>query len=486
MRVWAIILAMAMGGPALAEAFPLVKAEEILLGLPKTDDAVAMATAARAAGGEIGRIAGIAPVRAREMPDIGQAPAGAKGAIARDAVQLAMTQLAIDAGTNDMLGVMRAQQDGQAIYVTAGSVTLADIAAADDGLKAMNGVYHLTQPLIIWSDAALVIAPGEALVMDRAAGAFVLSFGGVTVTEANIRGEGAAPAGSPDFAPFVLVAGRGWIEAVKSEFANLGIAETTLFSGFAVVTRGLLRPDRATQVSQNSFADVRLVLLQGSEGAQVHGNLVTGDLSGGITLSGGTGGVIADNDLLAKGARAGIRVTDEAVGAVISGNLVLGAPVNGIVLDVAANEAQVSGNVVMFSGGAGLVLRRTSCVQVSGNILARNGATGLRMQSAGRMDITGNAVLLNGGVGVEVLAQPAASATVIADNIIAGNREGLHGAGLGTLTLSSNQLSAQLPRLFGGEFAQYQPAFLTATEQQDLTDFGIGVQQGARIPCGEE
>jgi hypothetical protein len=230
---------------------------------------------------------------------------------------------------------------------------------------------------------------------------------------------------------------------------------------------------------------VRLVLLQGTEAAYVQGNLVTGALSGGITLSGGAKGVIAGNDLLAKGARAGIRVTDEAKGAVVAGNLVLGAPVNGIVLDVAATHAQVTGNVVLFSGGAGLVLRRTSCVQVSGNILARNGATGLRMQAAGRMQISGNAVLLNGGVGVEVLAQPASGATMIADNIIAGNREGLRGAGIGALMLSSNQLSAQLPRLFGGEFAQYQPAFLTATEQQGLTDFGIGAQ-GADAPCREE
>jgi Periplasmic copper-binding protein (NosD) len=404
--------------------------------------------------------------------------------ITRDDVQLAMTQLAIDAGTNDMLGVMRAQGDGQAIYVNAGHVTLADIAAAGDGLQAVEGIFRLTRPLIIWSDATLTIDAGQTLVMDRAAGAFVLAFGGLTVTGARIQGAGHAAAASPDFVPFVLVAGRGWITAVQSDFASLGMPDTTLFSGLAVVTRGLLRPDQATLLSQNTLHDVRLVLLQGTTGAHVQGNLVTGLLSGGITLSGGVAGIIAGNDLLAQGARAGIRVTDQAQGTVVADNLVLRAPVNGIVLDAAATQSQVTGNVVLFSGGAGLVMRRTSCVLVSGNIFARNGATGLRMQASGHLTIAHNALLLNGGVGIEVLAQPAAGTTLIADNVIAGNREGLRGAGIGALMLSSNQLSAQLPRLFGGEFAQYQPAFLTATEKQGRADFGIGAQT-AQTPCEE-
>jgi Periplasmic copper-binding protein (NosD) len=252
-----------------------------------------------------------------------------------------------------------------------------------------------------------------------------------------------------------------------------------------VVSRGLLRPDQPSRLLNNRFADTRLILLQGTEGAEVMGNLVTGDLAGGITLSGGADGVIAGNDLLARGARAGIRVTDGARGVVVADNLILQAQVNGIVVDQVAQRAAITGNIVLFSGDAGIVLRRATCGHISGNILARNGATGLRLQGAADMAIAGNAVLLNGGVGVEVLAQPAAGRTLISDNVIAGNREGLRGAGIGALMLSGNQLSAQLPRLFGGEFAQYQPAFLTATEQQGLTDFGIGAQRPAAA-CEED
>jgi Right handed beta helix region len=168
------------------------------------------------------------------------------------------------------------------------------------------------------------------------------------------------------------------------------------------------------------------------------------------------------------------------------GNLVLRAPVNGIVVDVATQGVAIRDNIVLFSGDAGLVMRRTSCVQVQGNVIARNGATGLRMQNAGDLAITRNAILLNGGVGVEVVAQPAHGHSVIGRNVIAGNREGLRGAGIGQLSLQDNQMASQRPRLFAGEFAQYQAAFLTAVEQQGQTNFSIGPATATTATCEGE
>jgi hypothetical protein len=481
MRARVILVAglLAFAGQVRADVVPLVAVDQVLLDLPRTGAIPSqdMADAARVAGQAVAGLAGItldqtpATAPAVILPD-----GGPIAQIASGDVQLAMTQLAIDAGTNDMLGVMRAQHgDASAILVTAGTTTLADIVASGvAGLTKDEDGFHLTRPLVVWTDAGLMMAPGEVLLMDRSAGAFVLSFGQVTLTQASLRGAGAANAGNADFAPFLLVAGRGSLVATGSAFADLGMPDTTLFGGLSVVSRGLLRPDRASDLVGNTFTDTRSILLQGTEGAQVTGNLVQGAHAGGIVLSGGADGVIAGNDLLVGAARAAIRVTDGTKAAAVVGNLVLRAPVNGIVVDVATQGVAIRDNIVLFSGDAGLVMRRTSCVQVQGNVLARNGATGLRMQNAGDLAITQNAILLNGGVGVEVVAQPAHGHSVIGRNVIAGNREGLRGAGIGQLSLQDNQMSAQRPRLFAGEFAQYQAAFLTAVEQQGQSDFVIG------------
>ncbi len=489
-----IILAavlLALAGQVQADVVPLVAVDQVLLDLPRAGalSAPDMADAARLAGQKVAGLVGMTLAMSEDAATpVVVAKPGPMAQIAMGEVQLAMTQLAIDAGTNDMLGVMRAQQgDTSAILVTAGTTTLADLLAAGViGLSQDAQGYHLTRPLVIWTDAGLTMAPGEVLHLDRSAGAFVLSFGQVTLTQSTLRGDGAANAGNADFAPFLLVAGRGSLVATGSAFADLGMPDTTLFGGLSVVSRGLLRPDRASQLVGNTFTDTQSILLQGTEAAQVTGNLVQGAHAGGIVLSGGADGVIAGNDLLVGAARAAIRVTDGTKAAAVVGNLVLRAPVNGIVVDVATQGVAIRDNIVLFSGDAGLVMRRTSCVQVQGNVLARNGATGLRMQNAGDLAITQNAILLNGGVGVEVVAQPAHGHSVIGRNVIAGNREGLRGAGIGQLSLQDNQLSAQRPRLFAGEFAQYQAAFLTAVEQQGQTDFVIGPVSATIATCEGE
>jgi Right handed beta helix region len=490
-RVILAALVLAFGGPVMADEVPLVAADQVLLNLSQAGTLLPqdMADAARVAGQNVAQMVGVQLATPQGQVTAATVPApGRVGQIATGEVQLAMTQLAIDAGTNDMLGVMRAQRgDGSAILVTAGTTTLADIMASGvAGLTKGADGFHLTRPLVIWTDAGLRMSPDEVLLLDRSAGGFVLSFGQVTLTQATVRGDGEPNAGNADFAPFMLVAGRGSLVATGSTFADLGMPDTTLFGGLSVVSRGLLRPDRASQLVGNTFKDTRSILLQGTEGAQVTGNLVQGAHAGGIVLSGGADGVIAGNDVLVGAAKAAIRITDGTRAAAVVGNLVLRAPVNGIVVDVATQGVAIRDNIVLFSGDAGLVMRRTSCVQVQGNVIARNGATGLRMQNAGDLAITRNAILLNGGVGVEVVAQPAHGHSVIGRNVIAGNREGLRGAGIGQLSLQDNQLSAQRPRLFAGEFAQYQAAFLTAVEQQGQTNFSIGPTTATTATCEGE
>ncbi len=498
MHVWTIPAAIAVGlacyGPALAQdaLINLGAIDELIWKIPgaEVETPAARADVARDSAAQMRVILGDAIESVDPVPQIAAtvppAPEMAPARISNSDLQIAMTQLAIDAGTNDMLTVVRAQgAEPTAIFVNEGSATLSDVAASGtNGISRDGNVFTLTEPLIIWSDAALTIAPDEVLLIDRGAGAFLLSFGAIDIDGAAVEGAGVENTIVADFEAFVLLAGRGSISATRSRFSQLGIRGTTMFSGLAVVSRGLLRPERPTLLADNAFHDTRTVYLAGTEGAQITGNLVYGDDAGGLILSGGTGAVIANNDVMTGNTGSAIRVTDGAENISITHNLVLDAPSNGILVDRAVRHIDVSRNIVLSSGDAGIVMRRAACAQMQGNLVVRNAATGIRLQETSDLTLGNNAVLLNGIAGIEILDQPVLGRIKIAHNVIGGNREGLSGASIHQVTLDDNMMSAQLPRLFGGEFAQYLPAYLTTTEQDDKTDFVIAAASVAASAPG--
>ncbi|GHC56662.1 NosD domain-containing protein [Neogemmobacter tilapiae] len=393
-------------------------------------------------------------------------------------LQAALTQVAILSGANDQLALIKAQQ-GPALYLRGGQTTLPELARmlklqGDDALTFRDGAYHLSRPLIVWSDAALSILPGEELVMDRAAGAFLISFGDLRLQGGHLSGAGAAPTASPDFAPFVLVAGQGTLWAEGAEFSALGLTGTRLFGGVTVMTQGLTAPKAPVHLLGNQFHAVGKLALIGTDKARVQGNA----LSGPLLLDGGQGALLLDNDIRPDFGT-GLRITGGATASRVQGNLVQGAA-TGILVDRGAVGLIITGNMVLGNTGDGIRLSRGTCAQVAGNLVQGNAAVGLRLNDQIAASVTGNAFLDNGTAAIDLSGQSIEGGTTrLEANLIAGNREGLRGAGIGSVLMLANRTQDQLPRLFGGEFAAHLPAYLTETQKGEGQSFLITAAGGA-------
>lgn len=400
-------------------------------------------------------------------------------------LQAAMTQLTILSGANDHLAVLQAQTR-DAIYVRAGQITLPELAraldaAGQDGLVLRNGTYLLSRPLVVWSDAALRLGQGEALVMDRSSGAFLMSFGDLVIEGASLSSTGDDPLPqSPDFSPFVLVAGQGTFRAEAAEFHDLGMPGTRLFGGVSVMTQGLLAAPVPVQIADNHFDQIGKLALIGADGARVVGNRIAASL----LLDGGQGQLVQDNDIAPGASGVGLRVTGAAKALRLQGNLVQGSASTGILVDRGVTGLTLLGNMVLGNAGDGISLSRVSCVSVQGNLSQGNGGVGLRLKDQNGLVVAGNALLDNGAAGLELSDQSATAGTArLEQNLIAGNREGLRGAGIGAVLLLANQTRDQLPRLFAGEFAAYQAAYLTETQMRDGQTFLISPTDGPGPAC---
>ena len=110
---------------------------------------------------------------------------------------------------------------------------------------------------------------------------------------------------------------------------------------------------------------------------------------------------------------------------------------------------------------------------VTDNSIAQNGASGLRLNESGVSRVQGNALVLNTNSGLHVGAQRKGGRIEVAENLLAGNRVGLTGVAIGEVVLDQNNLSAQMPRLFDGEFSQYLAAYLTQVQQHSDKTYRI-------------
>jgi hypothetical protein len=169
-----------------------------------------------------------------------RAPGASNGIVEQGNLQIALTQLSIEEGTNNQLRVLRGQNgQNDAIFLREGPVTLRDVLAAATaqgltGISANGPVIHLSRPLVVWQDAALIVEPGDVLELDAATGAFLLGFGNIDIRNATVQTSVGENDGDPAYRPFLLVSGQGSFYAAESEFAGLGMAGLGAFSGIAV------------------------------------------------------------------------------------------------------------------------------------------------------------------------------------------------------------------------------------------------------------
>jgi len=465
-RRFALLLLICLA-PLAVEARPVWDAAraETVLDDPRSDLGAALAAMGLAAG---------APV---PTPGVATLPVARAGVLETGDLQIALTQLAIHEGTNNQIRVMRAQSGaGDAMILRAGNATLRDLArqaatAGLPGLAVVDGVHVLTRPLVVWQGAGLRIEPGDRLEMQAGSGAFLVSFGPVDIAGAEIAATGFAP-GAEAFRPFVLISGQGTLQARDSVFTALGMADLKPFDGLFLSNQGLFPPAYPPILTGNRFVDLGGVSLRGLADVSVTANRFDTARGTALSLIEVRGGVVADNivEAAAGGASLSLTTVDALL---VRGNLLRGGAGNGLTLDGNSGRVELSGNAAIGNAGSGMALLRTQCLRVAGNGSADNGASGLRLSRIGAAQLSGNALVLNAQAGLLLRDQTPENRIEISGNLFARNRTGLSGGPLGSVLLTDNDLTQQLPRLFHGEFAQYQSRFLTAAQQQGDALFRI-------------
>jgi hypothetical protein len=376
-------------------------------------------------------------------------------------IQAALMQLSILSGGNGHLALQLAQASRtDVIDLISGTAGLADLEGIDGVREVRPGAWRLSRPLVIWPGAALVLSRGDVLELDTQGGAFVLSFGTVSLTEATLRGDAGVNARVPTFRPFLLITGQGSLRAERSTFANLGFRGPAAFRGVSVLTSSLMRPLASSAVIDSRLVQVFSLSAEGADGMVISGTRLEAAGAAAIAVKSGVGVVLSGNRIGGTKDGAGIRLSGVLKKVALLGNLVASGGRNGVQIDGTTQGLVLRGNVLTDNAETGLAIRNASCVAVQGNIIAGNGASGVTLSRSGQVRIAGNAILANGSAGLDVEAQ--AGPMLLSDNLVADNREGLRGAGLGETHLAGNDLADQLPRQFAGDFAPFLAAYLGA------------------------
>ncbi len=400
-------------------------------------------------------------------------------------IQAALTQLSILVGGNGQLALQRAQGGrSDVVQILSGTARLADLAASDL-IQRKGQVWHLTRPLVVWPGAALALSPSEVLELDTKSGAFILGFGAVTLDGATIRGDAGQNATVPEFRPFVLIAGQGALRADRAAFQDLGFPGPPPVQGLSVLTAGLLQPLFPTALTSSRITRVHGLAFEGTDGLILTGNRVTSAGGAAIRVADARDVTLTGNRIADTEDGAGLRLSGRLSTVQVSGNRVLSGGGNGVQIDGITTGLTLAANVVTGNDGAGIVLGPSACVTIHGNIVSDNRTSGLRLAGASHARVTDNAIHRNGSAGIELRDRSGRAPVVLADNVLAGNREGLRAAGLGEIHLTGNDLSDQIPRQFAGDFTPWLGPYLTAGEAL-VIPAALGTPPGTDVPCKTE
>ncbi len=407
-------------------------------------------------------------------------PALSETSVSLVPIDLVLSQLALQAGANYHVALRQAQARPEVLLIETGVASLAMVAdaAAEAGFGEVleqtpdGWVAHV--PIAVWSGAGLFLQPGETLLLDREAGAFLLASGTLLVRGAEVRSTGGANPRLADFNPFVVIALSGTATIEGSHFADLGYGRFPPLTGVTLVEGGFFRDGAPSTVRDSRFDNVRTLALMGASDAVIAGNTFTGSTGPALLLSGGENLVASSNVVLAGADAHGIKVTAGAQDVQVTGNFVAGAGLNGIFADAGAADLAVTGNIVAGSARSGISVASADCVTVNGNLLLQNAQSGLAVSDSAGLSVAANRLFDNGNAGISVTRQPQYGRIEIASNELDGNRVGVKGSTTAELRFSANDFSGQAPRLFDGELVQFSDRFFNPSGETVIDGLRLG------------
>jgi poly(beta-D-mannuronate) C5 epimerase len=395
-------------------------------------------------------------------------------------IDLVLSQLALQAGANYHVALRQAQARPEVLMVEAGVASLAMVAEAaaaagfGEVLEETPDGWVAHVPIAVWNGATLFLQPGETLLLDREAGAFLLASGTLMARDAEVRSTGGANPRLGDFNPFVVVALSGTALIEGSRFADLGYGRFAPLTGVTLVEGGFFRDGAPSVVRDSRFENVRTLALVGASDAVVAGNSFTGSAGPALLFSGGENLSASGNVVLAGPGAHGIKVTAGAQDVTLEGNLVSGAGLNGIFADAGAADLVITGNIVAGAERSGISVASADCVTVSGNLLLQNAQSGLAVSDSAGLSVAANRFYDNGNAGISVTRQPDYGRIEIAANELDGNRVGVKGSTTAELRFVANDFSGQAPRLFDGELIQFSDRFFDLAGETVIDGLRLG------------
>lgn len=359
-----------------------------------------------------------------------------------------------------------------ALFIRGGAMTLEQLAAeamkSHPGALERKGEVFLSHwPIVIWSDSALVIEPGQSLQLSTPDGAFLLNSGLLTVDGGELSASDGTNAGLRSFRPFVATAMTGAVQANSASFRHLGYGGAGSTSGLSILGAALFPSKIPSFVVDSSFEDVSGVSLENTHRVVMNGNRFTGGAGPAIAMKGVTGATLQNNVITGTTSAQAIDVQNTSSSIDITGNILLGNRGSGIFIANDSRDVAIKGNLMSGNGRGGVSIVRSACITISDNVVLSNSQVGIKVRQSHALTLTHNDLIANGGAGISIIDQDAHARIVVDGNAFSANKSGIHGGSASEVALTANDFAGQSPILLDGEFAPYVPQLLEATASDD-------------------
>lgn len=381
---------------------------------------------------------------------------------------LAQLRLQAGAGFDTSMENAIAGSETEAIFISAGPISLQELADRAGELKSgaverrADGIL-VRAPIVIWQDAALVLAEGDRLLLSTADGAFVANSGLITLDHAAISGTAERNSRLNAFRPFVTTVRTGALQAQSSSFSNLGYGGVGATGGISISGAPLYPARLRSHVTSSIFAGISSLSFFNTADVLVADSRFDETDGPAIALKGVTRGQILGNVVTNTHKAQAIDIQNRSSDIDINGNVILDSRGTGIFLANDVSDIKIAGNILSGNGRGAISIVEGRCVDISSNIALTNAQVGIKVRASDRLSLSHNSLVGNAGAGISVLDQSVGASLQLANNSFSSNLSGIDGATISRLELSGNDFSRQFPVILDGELSAHTAHLLQAS-----------------------
>jgi Periplasmic copper-binding protein (NosD) len=350
-------------------------------------------------------------------------------------------------------------------------------------------------PILIWSDAQLVLEKSDRLLLSGSTGSFIINTGLLRMDDAIVSAGAGAPAEMPEFHPFIATVFTGALQAYDSEFSGLGFAGSPGTLGLVIAGSPMSIKRDMTVLSGNAFRDIGGIDVRNSREIEISGNRFVASRFASLRLEGVSKAQIEANVIADSIGTFAIDVSGNSHDVDVTRNIVLSGSGDGIHVGDGAYAIRLADNLASGQSKDGISIERAGCLIIERNIAIGNGSNGISIRRSAEVSLNGNELIRNHQAGVFLRTQPEAAVTRLEDNIFAENGSGVRGQASSRLEIANNDFTGQLPIIVSGDLSGTLRQFLDSDRDDGLValpaaawasaadDVRRLTQPAATLPC---